>query len=289
MNRNDAVIGALVADAAGMGLHWLYDQEQIKSIESTGSLLFRHPEHAVYENKRGAFVHGARHAGQLTHYGESARIVASIAKDQSYSVSLHQKEFMAAFGPCGAYHGYADRPTKHLIARMLLDGDELGNPSGMEDDQMPGVCVVPGLFAADVPVSKTLEAARVISTHADVLRAAAAVHSVLSQLITGTPLNAALATSAEAVDGELGEQMRKALQSNVYEPLESAREFGLACYVRHAMPLCWYLLNHASDYESTVRDNIRCGGDCCGRSMALGSIAGLAFGVPDAMQKKTAY
>ena len=40
MNKNDAITGALVADAAGMGLHWLYDQEQIKLVESTGDILF---------------------------------------------------------------------------------------------------------------------------------------------------------------------------------------------------------------------------------------------------------
>ena len=289
MNKNDAITGALVADAAGMGLHWLYDQEQIKLIESTGDILFRHPERAVYENKRGAFVHGALRAGQLSHYGESARVVSALAKEQGYSVSLHQKEFMAAFGPCGAYHGYADKPTKHLIARMLLDGDELGNPSGMEDDQMPGVCVVPGLFAVDASISQIFEAVKVISTHADVLQSAGAVHSVLTQLSEGTDLQAALSTSADAVDGELGERMRTALKKDVYEPLETAKEFGLACYVQHALPLCWHLLNHASDYESAVHDNIRCGGDCCGRSMALGSIAGLAFGVPEAMRKKASY
>lgn len=289
MNRNDAITGALVADAAGMGLHWLYDQDQIKIIESTGSLFFRQPDGAVYENKRGSFVHGVRRAGQLSHYGESARIVSALASEQGYSVALHQKEFMAAFGPCGAYQGYADRPTKHLIARMILDGDELANPSGMEDDQMPGVCVVPGLFAADASVSQTLDAVKVISTHADVLQSAEAVYSVLSQLLAGTELKTALSTAADAVDGELGESMRSALKKDNYEPLEAAQEFGLACYVKHSLPLCWHLLNHATDYESTVLDNIRCGGDCCGRTMALGSIAGLAFGIPDAMQKKASY
>jgi len=289
MNRHDAFYGALVADAAGMGLHWLYDQEQINLLESTGNLLFRHPEGAVYEGKRGAFVHRARRAGQLSHYGESARIAGVVALEEGYTVAGHQQAFMETFGPCGSFQGYPDKPTKHLIARMLLDGENLNNPSGMDDDQMPAVCVVPGLFAADASVAVTEDAAKVISTHADVLNSVTAVHSVLSQLMSGESLPTALATAADSVAGELGEKMREALAMPTYEPLKTAQHFGLACYVRHAMPLNWHLLKHATDFSSAVLDNVRCGGDCCGRSMALGSIAGLAFGVPDDMRRKASF
>ena len=169
---------------------------------------------------------------------------------------------------------------------MLLEGEDLQNPSGMDDDQMPAVCVVPGLFAGDASVSDTLEAAKVISTNSDVLQAAEAVCSVLSQLLSGVEMKTALATSAQAVDGELGERMQAALKMDAYDPLQAGEQFGLACYVKHAMPLCWHLLHHATDFESALLDNIRCGGDCCGRSMALGSIAGLAFGVPGELQQK---
>lgn len=287
MNQQHALTGALVADAATMGLHWLYDQDQIKLIEATGSLLFRQPDATVYEGKRGYFAHAARKTGELSHYGESARIVGSLALGDGYTVANHQASFMATFGPCGSYHGYADRPTKMLIARMLIDGDELAAHSGMDDDQMPGVCVVPGLFAAGESESVTLDAVNVISTNADVQQAALAVHRVLSQLLSGVELKAALASVAGTVEGELGELMREALSREAYEPLQTAEHFGLACYVKHAMPLNWYLLNHATDFETVVLDNIRCAGDNCGRSMALGSIAGLAFGVPDALLDKT--
>ncbi len=289
MVKHDAFLGALVSDAASMGLHWLYDQEQIKLIEATGSLLFRQPDAAVYEGKRGYFAHATRRAGQLSHYGESARIAGLLALGDGYSVANHQKEFMATFGPCGSYVGYADKPTKQLIARMLIDGEDLAEPSGMDDDQMPGICVVPGLFAASASEAVTLDAVKVISTNTDVLQAAKAVHSVLSQLASGVDLKEALATAAKSVEGELGDLMREALISSSYEPLQAAQHFGLACYVRHAMPLNWYLLNHATSFESSLLDNIRCGGDCCGRSMALGSIAGLAFGVPDELLQKTLY
>ena len=43
-NRHNALTGALVADAATMGLHWMYDQGQIGKIAETGKILFRQPD-----------------------------------------------------------------------------------------------------------------------------------------------------------------------------------------------------------------------------------------------------
>jgi len=286
MNKNDALLGALVADAASMGLHWLYDQEQIKLVEATGSLLFRQPDAAVYEDKGSVFVHAARRAGEMSQYGESARIVGELASAGGYSIANHQKAIMDAFGPCGSFVGYADRPTKQLIARLILEGDDIKNPSGMDDNQLPGISVVPGLFAADASLEQIQEAVNVTSTNNDVLQSSEAVHCVLSQLELGVELKQALATAAEGVKGELGALMLEALKKDSYEPLQAAQHFGLACYVKHAMPLNWHLLNHAADFTQTITDNIRCGGDSCGRTMALGSIAGLAFGIPEALRQR---
>ena len=286
MNKNDALLGTLIADAASMGLHWLYDQEQIKLVEATGSLLFRQPDAAIYEGKRGTYVHAARRAGEMSQYGESARIVGELALGEGYSIAGHQKAIMASLGPCGSFQGYADKPTKQLIARLILEGDDIQNPSGMDDNQMPGLCVVSGLFAAGASMEQIREATSVITTNNDALQSSDAIHSVLSQLASGIELQQALAVAADGVKGELGELMREALKIDVYEPLQTAQHFGLACYVKHAMPLCWHLLNHATDYTTAVTDNIRCAGDSCGRTMALGSIAGLAFGVPDALRQR---
>ena len=166
---------------------------------------------------------------------------------------------------------------------MISEGDEITEPSGMDDNQMPAICVVPGLFAFGNSSDTIKTAAQVISTNADVVAGAAAVQQCLQHLSDGKPLAEALRLSAESMDGEVGQLVKEALAIEQYNPLETAKHFGLACYVEHSLPVIWYLLNHASDFESVVRDNIRCGGDNCGRSMGLGAIAGLAFGVPESL------
>ena len=280
MNIKNAIAGALVADAAAMGLHWMYDQEQIKTISTSGDILFRQPEAAVYKDKRGYFAHALKHSGELSHYGESAKIVGQLAAQNAYSPARHRQHFFEIFGPCGHYSGYADHPTKALIARMITDGDDISEASGMDDNQMPAVCVVSGLFSAGHSLETIRLAAQVISTNKDAVNAAIAVYQCLTAIKEGHSLTEALDASAKAMPGPVGQLMQDALAIDDYQVLETASRFGLACYIEHSMPVIWYLLKHATDFESAVRDNIRCGGDSCGRSMALGSIAGFVFGIP---------
>ncbi len=288
MNRYDALYGALVADAASVGLHWLYDPIQIESLSLHGEILFRTPDPSVYEGKRGGFVHAARRAGELSHYGESARIVADIVFEGPYSVSAHQQQFFKTFGPCGSFIGYADRPTKHLISRMVLEGDQIPEASGMDDNQMPAFCVFPALVSANQSLDVMLQSSSVISTNTGVLEGISIVHQCAELLAAGETLQKALYDSAHASNGDMGKLMQQSIEVEGYQPVDIGEVFGRACYVHHALPVIWHLLHHAESFEQVVRDNIRCGGDSCGRSMVLGAIAGLVFGLPDSMIKKVA-
>ena len=167
-----------------------------------------------------------------------------------------------------------------MCIRDSHEGDEISEKSGMDDNQMPALCVVSGLFSANQSPQTTRVAAQVISTNKGVVEAALAVHQCLDTIKKGSSLTEALNSSAQSMSSNVGRLMLDALDIDEYQPLEVASRFGLACYIEHSMPVVWHLLKHATDFESAVRDNIRCGGDSCGRSMVLGAIAGLVFGVP---------
>lgn len=289
LDRMNALKGALLSDAAALGLHWLYDQEQIARVEATGNILFRQPDINIYEGRKGYFAQGGRRAGNLSHYGESARLVGELCVNGEYSTDAHRKAFFAAFGPCGSFNGYADRPTKALIARMLVDADEIKDPSGVDDDQMPGLCPLPGVFAAGLPVESAFNAVQVISTNKQVMESASIIFTCLELLIGGTPITQALEQSAQSGTGTIHDLLNEAIGQPDYQPLEMAQRFSLACHVPQGMPVAWHLLYHADSFEMAVRDNIRCGGDSCGRSMIIGSIAGLAFDIPERLQSQATY
>ena len=285
--RINALDGALVADAATMGMHWIYDQQHIKKVEETGDILFRQPDANTYEGVKSYFAHAAKRVGEFSQYGASAHVVANVIKQNgNYDASVHQALFFSTFGPCGSYHGFADRPTKALIARMIMDGDDLPKVSGSDDDQMPALVAVPALFSYGASDEELVSAVSVTNVHKDAISGARVLNDCLCRIHNGESVPEALKHSANCAEPELAALLIEGLECDEYKPLEIAQQFGLACHMKQGLPLAWHLLSHAKDYESVVRDNIRCGGDSCGRSMAVGSVAGLVFGVPDSFKAK---
>ncbi len=285
--RYPSLLGALVADAATMGLHWMYDQAHIETVATTGDILFRQPDENIYKDRKAYFAHQAKRVGENSQYGESARVVArSLIATGQYSPTAHQELFFATFGPCGSYHGFADRPTKALVARMIMEGDDIPAASGADDDQLPALSSVPALFAYAQDQSTVADAVSVTTINADALAGAQVLFDCLSRLEAGEALPDALAGSVGCASGELAALLQEALDMPAYDPLAAANHFGMPCHIKQGLPLAWHLLQHATDFTEVVRDNIRCGGDSCGRSMAVGSVAGLVFGVPDELTNK---
>jgi len=68
--RVAAILGALIADSASLGLHWLYDPERIAQIEKTKGLVFLRPDANDYAKTKGYFAHGNKVAGDSSGYGE---------------------------------------------------------------------------------------------------------------------------------------------------------------------------------------------------------------------------
>ena len=286
-NRKNALKGALIADAATMGLHWMYDQDHIATVAETGDILFRQPDANVYKDRKAYFAHAAKTTGEYSQYGESARVVATaIALNGSYDTAQHRQVFMDTFGPCGSYHGFADRPTKALVAKMILEGDDIADSSGSDDDQLPALCCVPALFAHSQNREAVERAVSVTTTNQQALSGAIVLHDCLERLVSGEETEQALSASAQLAEPELKDLLQQALAMPAYDPLAAANRFGMPCHMKQGLPVAWHLLKNATDYTSVVRDNIRCGGDSCGRSMAVGSVAGVLFGVPEELAAK---
>ncbi|MBX2836095.1 MAG: ADP-ribosylglycohydrolase family protein [Gammaproteobacteria bacterium] len=286
VNRIDALHGALVADAASMGLHWMYDHKQLDKIEQTGELLFRQPDANLYAGQKAYFAHAAKRCGEYSQYGQSLRITAQLLTNlDKYDTHKHREKFFETFGPCGSYHGFADKPTKALIARMIIEGDSIPDQSGSDDDQMPALCVVPAVFSNECGEDELTAAVSVTSTNAMAIDGARVLYSCLNHISSGLPLQQALKQAADSANEELKILLLEAIGKQ-YDPRGVATHFGLPCHMTQGLPIAWHLLQYTTDYESVIRENVRCGGDCCGRAMAVGSIAGLVFGVPDDMKRK---
>ena len=145
---------------------------------------------------------------------------------------------------------------------------------------------MPALFAHDQSKESLEKAVSVATINEQALSGATVLYDCLQRLDAGEKIEQALSASAQLADSELGGLLNEALAMPAFDPLGAANHFGMPCHMKQGLPVAWHLLKHATDYTSVVRDNIRCGGDSCGRSMAVGSVAGVLFGVPDDLKAK---
>lgn len=274
-----AILGALVADAASLGLHWLYDPARIAEIEKNTELVFRQPNAIDYAGTSGFFAHGGKQAGESTGYGETCLLMLKhLAKHGEFNRTAYQVEFRTHFGPGGEYTGYVDSPTRQTLRILLpLDPEDFPEISGADDDQMPALATIPALVASHCGSHDTLmqrvEAAVRITNHNDIaVSAACCAATALRGILNGNSMIEAL-TDAVAIAGDgLKPLLAQALATDRLDSISAATCFGSACHIPEGLPLVFHIAKHAPDYSSAIKANIRAGGDSCGRAIILGAL-----------------
>lgn len=126
IRKQKAILGALVADAASLGFHWLYDAERISQVGGE-TPEFTKQDKAHYENVAGFFAHPMKEVGELTHYGEQLVVgLRSLAENQGEWKPFHYLEtFRNAFDRGGSFHGYIDASTLVTLNNYRSANDTL--------------------------------------------------------------------------------------------------------------------------------------------------------------------
>ncbi|WP_350335078.1 ADP-ribosylglycohydrolase family protein [Coralliovum pocilloporae] len=277
-----ALLGLFVADAAALGLHWLYDPERLDALqEAHRSLAFRPVTDEAYKDAKGIFVHHQRHTGTLSQYGETARLALEVwgRQEQENAPSAFQAEYVRHFGPGGTYNGYIDRPTRATLDAVAAAGDTPSLLSGADDDQLPAVITTAAttlaLGAAD---ATTLETMTRITNNNDFATGAAQIlgNWLHNTIETGdSTFSESFLTSEKS---ELSNRLADAASSG-QTVSEAAEHYGRACNLIQGFPLALTILRNTQSYREAIEANIHAGGDSCGRSMIIGPIAGARWGL----------
>ncbi|MBX3615521.1 ADP-ribosylglycohydrolase family protein [Nitrosomonas sp.] len=277
--RVAAIMGALVADAAALGLHWLYDAERIAQIEKTKGLVFLPPCAEDYEGVSGYFAHDRKTVGDSSGYGELCWLMLRhIAQHGQFDRVAYQTEYRSYFGPGGAYTGYVDSPTRQTLQTLLaLKPEEFPENSGADDDQFAALAALPVVVATHSGSHEALsiKIEQVVRLTNDNDTAVAAAHyagMVLFQVLGGMPVAKALTASLPYANASVKPLLEESLQAKIFDGAAIGKRFGIACHVLEGLPLIAHIANHAPDYRTAIEENIRIGGDSCGRSIMLGAI-----------------
>jgi len=278
------LIGGLVADAASLGLHWLYDVNRLAEVtkQHNNDPVFIPIDVKHYSGEVGYFAHGQKHNGMLTQYGESLRLMIDSmnACDGEFNIESVQQHFKDTFGPGGSYQGYIDKPTAGTLDNLIKGQTE---PSGIDDDQLPALArLAPVILAYHTHDDfKTVlnQAITITNTHPDALQYGQVYADLLRLILSGTELKTALQQTAEQAPDSIRKPLIDALNTDEKDPVKYGETTGRACPLSQAMPLCFHILNNSDSYQNAIETNIRAGGDNAGRSIVIGTLLGAYYGL----------
>lgn len=306
----DAHVGALVADAVAMPVHWYYDTAALDRDyplldgyvaprnPHSGSILWRSHyqprnekgdilrEQAQYWGQRGIHYHQFLKAGENTVNYQLARELHRFVTDRG---GYDADAWLARYIECLLTPGWHRDTYLEEYHRAFFDHYAQGKAPracGIEDIHIGGIATVPALVAALAEIGlatgeiETTIREHVALTHRAkaVDQAALALTRMLLSLAGGASLESALRNHATGWIG-LGK-----LESLAEKPDREiiGRLFSPACYLPESftasLALVW---KYRDDFSGGVLANARCGGDSCHRGAVVGGLLGAALGVPE--------
>lgn len=275
-----AVVGGFVADAASMGLHWIYDGAQLAALvaaQPTAPEFHEPPACPFY-----AYASGA----QSPYGDEVLPLLRCVAERGAFDAeAFGDASYLAA----KAYTGRLNHVFKELVAK----GDAgLRVPAlASESADLHGAIKAPVLVARyrDAPLPELLATVRAATRVHQIGReaedAAVAVALLLRRVLDGADVDAAVRALAADEDAHLGDPTRAAVRQ-VVEAVDARRfpdaaaavgAFGKACGLPGSLQGALYaLLATGGGFQEAVRANMLAGGDNCSRAIVVGAVAAAA-------------
>lgn len=115
-----AIAGGWVADAASLGLHWLYNSDRIAEVGGQAPE-FLPPRADYFEGVFGYFAHEGKKPGDESHYGAATKVLTDslLANKGELNIRDYQRRFANHFGPGGAWQGFIDNPTRGTLNNLV--------------------------------------------------------------------------------------------------------------------------------------------------------------------------
>ncbi len=283
-----AIWGQLLADAACLGTHWIYDLDALYST---------YPDPKGFEEPREGHYHAGKKPGDQTHYGEAARVMLeSVSRLGQFNAADFGAKFIEFFGTPD-YRGYLDKATRGTLEnyRAFMDHQALhpGEPfdyqQGADDDQLATASRLAPVVVAhrEDPALLTVveHATRVCQNNGRAVATMKANALILKAALEGRDLEEAaeeVAAKMPEIDPEFGPDVRDEIRAAVADPrsiMEVTLDFGQSCPLPHSFPSALHAaLKHRHSFEDAVIATLHAGGDNAGRAAMLGAWVGACVG-----------
>lgn len=302
-----AMHGALVADAVAMPVHWYYDTDALDrdygrldgyaapKNPHSDSILWRSKytprnergdilhDQAHYWGQRGVHYHQFLERGENTvNYQLGLELYRLVVERGGYDADAWLKRYIA----CMLEPGWHRDTYVEEYHRAYFDNYARGkapHDCGIDDLHIGGISQIPCLLAAldRIGVRELEPQLKIVETHVElthrnrhVRSAAATLTRLLYALAGGRALHEAIEHEANVAEFETW--------SGFPDRVVVGRHLTPACYLPDSFTASLYLAwKYADDFSAGIVANALCGGDNCHRGAAVGALLAVANGVPE--------
>jgi len=256
----DLVLSALVVDSYCLGMHWVYDEEQLLDKNFNWQVL----------NAPKALWHKGKEAGDFTHYGDQTLWLYEFLKDKnSFDVDLY-RDFW--YKKMKNYTGYLDSASRNTI----LNIENKTTPSGSNSTDLSIV----GRIAPLLKVSKNKEEflknvqifVQVTHNSEKAKECADFFARLLLLVLEKNDITKSILKLKNEYDDSFQVMIEKGLNSKDEDSFKAIREFGPACDIDGGFSGVIHLLAKYDNLKEMIINNSKAGGDSSARAMIATTI-----------------
>lgn len=306
---HDSMMGALVADALSMPVHWYYDTKALDrdypDLQHYQAPRNPHPDSILWRskyaprNKEADILHDqANYWGQRgVHYHQflpaggntlNFRLGMELYRLITEMGAYHSREWLDRYIECMRTPGWHRDTYVEEYHRAFFDNLARGQDPrhcGIRDIHIGGLTPVPFLLAAfshlnaDEDIPETVCSHLALTHHGQAVASAGrAFTRILMAHVGGLSLHEAIAEHASGFVDPAQLDTWSALDDRMVV----GRHLTTACYLPESFVASLYFAwKYHDDFSAGIMANARCGGDNAHRGAVVGSLLAAANGVPD--------
>lgn len=263
---------ALSANAASLGLNWIYNIPYLEKLEKKGEdLLFQKADPAKFKRARKAVnAYPNMDVGDVSLQGEILKwLHEHLNNGGEFTPEAYRKLIYQHIKPGGPYEGWVETYGKQLIYNQLQTSLEV-NQSPIEINNEDLIGFIPYLAAKihDKTNDDAFELAKVFTSNTD-YRAFYDVFDVILES-DGKNKTDTLNKAIQHAPKHYGFKLASALNSQT--PKDILKIVDTSCAIGYALPLIFTIVHHARSFEEACRINTRTGGASSDRGTLIGAL-----------------
>jgi hypothetical protein len=280
---NKIIQGALVANAASLGFHWIYDGAYIKKVAATEPIVFKTQEKHHYQAAQLAYLsYEGLPIGSFSMQGYILRgLTQRLQENPDFNQADYQAFIYQHLKPGGVYQGYVESYVNKMIAVKLSEQLDLHMPPlNQNDDHLIGLMPYLAVRALKLPLEKAWTLASLFTQDQDYQAFYQMLESYFD-LVPTLGLQGAMKEAIEKSPSNVKPLFEEALLSKDTDAFVTKHDL-VSCSVHKALPVAFHVAYHAESYEEAIISNMKIGGNLSDRGAIIGAMLSAVHAISEA-------